>query len=39
MRKLIARWGMAKLSAARIAAFQDDRLKEVSRGTVMKELV
>ena len=38
MRKPIARWSMANLSAARIAAFRDDRLKEVSEGTVIREL-
>jgi integrase len=38
MRKPIARWSMANLSAARIAAFRDVRLKEVSAGTVIREL-
>ena len=38
MRKPIARWSMANLSAARIAAFRDERLSEVSRGTVIREL-
>jgi integrase len=38
MRKPIARWSMANLSAARIAAFRDERLKEVSAGTVIREL-
>lgn len=38
MRKPIAQWSMANLSAARIAAFRDDRLKEVSEGTVIREL-
>ena len=38
MRKPIARWSMANLSAARIAAFRDERLKEVSGGTVIREL-
>lgn len=38
MRKPIARWSMANLSAARIAAFRDERLKEVSSGTVIREL-
>ena len=37
-RKSIARWSMANLSAARIAAFRDERLKEVSGGTVIREL-
>ena len=38
MRKPIARWSMANLSAARIAAFRDERLKQVSGGTVIREL-
>ena len=38
MRKPIAQWSMANLSAARIAAFRDERLKEVSGGTVIREL-
>lgn len=38
MRRPIARWSMANLSAARIAAFRDERLKEVSSGTVIREL-
>jgi integrase len=38
MRKPIARWSMANLSATRIAAFRDERLKEVSGGTVIREL-
>jgi integrase len=38
MRKPIARWSMANLSASRIAAFRDERLKEVSAGTVIREL-
>lgn len=38
MRKPIARWSMANLSAARIAAFRDERLKEVRGGTVIREL-
>lgn len=38
MRKPISRWSMANLSAARIAAFRDERLKEVSAGTVIREL-
>ncbi len=37
-RKAIARWSMANLSAARIAAFRDERLMEVSGGTVIPEL-
>ena len=38
MRKPIARWSMANLSATRIAAYRDERLKEVSGGTVIREL-
>ncbi len=38
MRKPIARWSMANLSAARIATFRDERLREVSAGTVIREL-
>lgn len=38
MRKPIARWSMANLSAVRIAAYRDERLKEVSSGTVIREL-
>jgi integrase len=38
MRKPISRWSMANLSATRIAAFRDERLKEVSGGTVIREL-
>ena len=38
MRRPIARWSMANLSAARIATFRDERLKEVSSGTVIREL-
>jgi integrase len=38
MRKPIARWSMANLSAARVAAYRDERLKEVSAGTVIREL-
>jgi integrase len=38
MRKPIARWSMANLNTARIAAFRDERLKEVSGGTVIREL-
>lgn len=38
MRKPISRWSMANLSAARIAAYRDERLKEVSAGTVIREL-
>ena len=38
MRKQIARWSMANLSSARIATYRDERLKEVSAGTVIREL-
>jgi integrase len=38
MRKPISRWSMAHLSAARIAAYRDERLQEVSSGTVIREL-
>ena len=38
MRKPIARWSMANLSAARIAAYRDERLQVVSAGTVIREL-
>lgn len=38
MRRPIARWSMANLSAARIAAYRDERLKEVRAGTVIREL-
>lgn len=38
MRRPIARWSMANLSAARIAAYRDERLKEVGPGTVIREL-
>lgn len=38
MRKPIAKWSMANLSASRIAAYRDERLKEVSGGTVIREL-
>jgi len=38
VRKPVARWSMANLSAARIAAYRDERLKEVSAGTVIREL-
>jgi integrase len=38
IRKPIAKWSMANLSAARVAAFRDERLAEVSAGTVIREL-
>jgi integrase len=38
MRRSIASWSMANLSAARVAVFRDERLKEVSAGTVIREL-
>ena len=37
-RKPIAQWSMANLSAARVAAYRDERLQEVSAGTVIREL-
>ena len=38
IRKPIAKWSMANLSSARIAEFRDERLCEVSAGTVIREL-
>jgi hypothetical protein len=38
IRRAIARWSMANLSATRVAAFRDERLSEVSAGTVIREL-
>jgi len=38
MRRPIASWSMANLSASKIAAYRDGRLKEVSGGTVIREL-
>ncbi len=38
MRNPIAQWSMANLSASRIAGFRDERLTEVSGGTVIREL-
>ena len=38
IRKPIAKWSMANLSSTRIAAFRDERLLEVSAGTVIREL-
>lgn len=38
MRRPIARWSKVNLSAARIASYRDERLKEVSAGTVIREL-
>ena len=38
IRKPIAKWSMANLSAARVAAFRDERLTEVSAGTIIREL-
>lgn len=38
MRKPIAKWSLANLSATRMAAYRDERLKEVSSGTVIREL-
>ncbi|PUE59347.1 integrase [Limnohabitans curvus] len=37
-RRPIANWSLINLSATRIAAFRDERLKEVSNGTVIREL-
>jgi integrase len=37
-RRPIASWSMANLSASKIAAYRDERLKEVSGGTVIREL-
>lgn len=37
-RKSIANWSLANLSAARIASYRDERLKQVSNGTVIREL-
>jgi integrase len=38
IRKPVSQWSMANLSAARIAAYRDERLKQVSAGTVIREL-
>jgi integrase len=38
MRKPIASWSVANLSTTRVAAYRDGRLKEVSSGTVIREL-
>lgn len=37
-RKSIAAWSLANLTPARVAAFRDERLKQVSAGTVIREL-
>lgn len=37
-RKPISNWSLANLSAARIASYRDERLKQVSNGTVIREL-
>ena len=37
-RRPIANWSLVNLSAARIAAYRDERLKQVSNGTVIREL-
>ncbi len=37
-RRPIANWSLTNLSAARIASYRDNRLKEVSNGTVIREL-
>ena len=38
MRHPIASWSMANLSVARIAAYRDERMNQVSAGTVIREL-
>lgn len=38
MRRPVAKLSMANLSAVRVAAFRDERLKQVSAGTVIREL-
>ncbi len=38
IRRPISKWSMANLSATRVAAFRDERLTEVSAGTVIREL-
>lgn len=37
-RRSIARWSVANLSSSRVAAYRDERLREVSAGTVIREL-
>jgi integrase len=37
-RKPISNWSLANLSATRIASYRDERLKQVSNGTVIREL-
>ena len=37
-RKPIASWSLTNLNASRIAAYRDERLKQVSNGTVIREL-
>uniref|UniRef100_UPI0040481303 tyrosine-type recombinase/integrase n=1 Tax=Limnohabitans sp. TaxID=1907725 RepID=UPI0040481303 len=37
-RKSIANWSLANLSTALVAAYRDERLKQVSNGTVIREL-
>jgi integrase len=37
-RKPISKWSMANLSPSRIAEYRDERLKQVSHGTVIREL-
>lgn len=37
-RKPIANWSLANLSSSRIAVYRDERLKQVSNGTVIREL-
>lgn len=38
MRRPIASWSMSNLSASKIAAYRDERIKQVSGGTVIREL-
>jgi len=37
-RKPIANWSLANLNSSRIATYRDERLKQVSNGTVIREL-
>lgn len=37
-RKPIADWSLANLNSTRVAAYRDERLKQVSNGTVIREL-
>jgi len=38
IRRPISKWSMANLSATQVAVFRDERLTEVSAGTVIREL-